>query len=144
MLFVFPVFATDRRRPEPRHGGPILLPRYISNRSSLNEIHGHMAKVGHGLPKESRGLAMPDPSMPCRWATPEKASGPFQWWPHHRRPAAVFYPFGHPTLYISVEFTDQHIVDLLFLSSHVMTNVTCSWLWALVPRVDEAIACFAA
>jgi hypothetical protein len=32
-----------------------------------------MVRGGHGLPKVSPGPAMPYPSMPCRWATPETA-----------------------------------------------------------------------
>jgi hypothetical protein len=44
--------------------------------------HGRMARGGHGLPKVSRGLAMPDPSMPCGRATPGG------------RLMAVFYPIG--------------------------------------------------
>jgi hypothetical protein len=37
--------------------------------------------------------AMPYPFTPCGHATPEKAVRPF-----HGRPAAIFYPFGHPTV----------------------------------------------
>jgi hypothetical protein len=40
---------------------------------------------GHGLPKVSPGSAMPHPSMPCRWATPETALPPLG-----GRSAAVF------------------------------------------------------
>jgi hypothetical protein len=55
---------------------------------------------GQGLPKISFGPAMPNLSMPCGWATPETALQSFQGWPACKgeRPAAVFYPFGHPTL----------------------------------------------
>jgi hypothetical protein len=40
--------------------------------------HGRMAWGGHELPKVSLGPAMPDPSTPCRRATPEAALWPFQ------------------------------------------------------------------
>jgi hypothetical protein len=57
-----------------------------------------MERGGLGLPKVSPGLAMPDPSMPCGRATPEKAiSGVARLL--GGRPAAVFYPFGHPAPY---------------------------------------------
>jgi hypothetical protein len=41
--------------------------------------HGHMARVGHELPKVSLGLAMPYPSTPCG--------------------VAILHPFGHPMPY---------------------------------------------
>jgi hypothetical protein len=53
-----------------------------------------MARGIHGLPKVSPGPAMPDPSMPCKWATPKTALRPYA----GRWPAAVFYPLGYPTL----------------------------------------------
>jgi hypothetical protein len=56
--------------------------------------HGRMTRGGHGPPKVSLGPAMLYPSTPCGRATPETALWPFQ-----RRPAAFFYPIGHPTLY---------------------------------------------
>jgi hypothetical protein len=40
-----------------------------------------MAMGGHGLPKVSPGPAMPDPSTPCRRASPETALRSFQGWP---------------------------------------------------------------
>jgi hypothetical protein len=61
-----------------------------------------MASGGHGLPIVSPGLAMPDPSMPCGRATPGTALWPLQ----GGQPAAVFYPFGHPTPY-AYGFSDQ-------------------------------------
>ena len=42
--------------------------------------HRHMVRGGYGLPKVSPGPAMPDPSTPCRWATPEMAFWSFQGW----------------------------------------------------------------
>jgi hypothetical protein len=60
-----------------------------------------MARGGHGLPKVSHGPAMPNPSTPFGRATPEIAlrsvSGVTH--PQGGQPAAVFYPFGHPTPY---------------------------------------------
>jgi hypothetical protein len=41
-------------------------------------FHGRMARGGHRLPKVSLGPAMPNSSMPCRWATP------VQGWLAHR------------------------------------------------------------
>jgi hypothetical protein len=46
--------------------------------------HRRMARGGHGLPKVSPGLTMPNPYTPCRRATPETALCPFQGWPAHR------------------------------------------------------------
>jgi hypothetical protein len=43
-----------------------------------------VARGGNGLPKVSLGLAMPYPSMPYRWATPETALRPFQGWHTYR------------------------------------------------------------
>jgi hypothetical protein len=40
--------------------------------------NGRMARGGHGLLKVSPGPAMPDPSTPCGWATPEMNKRPFQ------------------------------------------------------------------
>jgi hypothetical protein len=51
--------------------------------------HGRMARGGHGLLKVSPGHVMLDPSTPCGWTTPQGG------WP-----AAVFFPLGHPTLYV--------------------------------------------
>jgi hypothetical protein len=53
--------------------------------------HGRMVSVGHGLPKVS-----PGPAMPCEGATPETAGVAR---PQGGQPAAVFFPFGHPTPY---------------------------------------------
>lgn len=41
----------------------------------LLKDHMCMASGSHGPPKVSPGPAMPDLSMPCRWATPETAMG---------------------------------------------------------------------
>jgi hypothetical protein len=43
-----------------------------------------MARGVHGLPKVSRGPAMPNPSMPCQQATPKTALQPFLGWPARR------------------------------------------------------------
>jgi hypothetical protein len=52
-----------------------------------------MARGIHGLPKVSPRPAMPDPSMPCRRATPETALCPFWVWPTRRtgslRPSSI-------------------------------------------------------
>jgi YD repeat-containing protein len=57
--------------------------------------HGRMARGAHGLPKVLPRPAMPYLSTLCQRVTPETALWPWQSW----RPAAVFYPFGHPTAY---------------------------------------------
>jgi hypothetical protein len=56
------------------------------------------ARSGRGLPKGSHGPAMPYTSKP----TEKAASGVVrsQGW----RPAAVIYPLGHPTPYVSAYF----------------------------------------
>jgi hypothetical protein len=62
-----------------------------------------------GLPKVSPGPAMPYHSMPCWRATPETASWPFLEWP-----AAVSYPFGHPTPYVyAVHYIKEMLVNRL-------------------------------
>jgi hypothetical protein len=62
-----------------------------------------MARGGHGLPKVSLGPAMPDLYMPCEQAVPETAVGQMAasgvTYLQDERPAAVFYPFRHPTPY---------------------------------------------
>jgi hypothetical protein len=62
-----------------------------------------MARAGHGLPQVSPWAAIPDPSTPCGRATPQNDLTAV--WgvahPQGGRPAAVFYPFGHPTPYAS-------------------------------------------
>jgi hypothetical protein len=58
-----------------------------------DQRHGRMARGGHGLPKVSVGLAMPDPSTPCG------------------RPAAICHPFGHPMPYV---YDQKKIVEMDF------------------------------
>jgi hypothetical protein len=57
---------------------------HVSDQEQVH-MHGRMARGGHGLLK-SPGPAMPDPSTPCRRATPEMAEPlqPFQGWPARR------------------------------------------------------------
>jgi hypothetical protein len=43
-----------------------------------NKDHYRMTRGGHGHLKLSSGPAMPNPSMPCGWVTPEMASRPVQ------------------------------------------------------------------
>jgi hypothetical protein len=45
-------------------------------------VHGRVARGG--LPKVSPGPAMPHPSMPCSWASPESTMWLFQGWPARR------------------------------------------------------------
>jgi hypothetical protein len=56
---------------------------------------GRMAMGGHGLPRVPPRPAVPYPFTPCGPAIPETALPLFQ----GGRPAAIFYPFGHPTPY---------------------------------------------
>ena len=56
--------------------------------------HRRMAGGGHGLPKVSPGLAMPNPSTPCGQATTETALWPFLGWPACR--ASGLRPFSTP------------------------------------------------
>jgi hypothetical protein len=53
------------------------------------KLHGRMAWGEHGLPKVSPEPAMPNPLTPLQ--------------PLPGQPAAVFYPFGHPTPYAYVK-----------------------------------------
>jgi hypothetical protein len=58
----------------------------------------HGVADGHGLLEISLGPAMPYPSTPCRRPPLKLSYGRFRG--DHlqsRRPAAVFYPIGHPT-----------------------------------------------
>jgi hypothetical protein len=59
-----------------------------------------MVRGGYELPEISLGPAMPDPSMPCRQATPETASRLFLGQPARRagglRLLAIFYPLDTP------------------------------------------------
>jgi hypothetical protein len=64
-----------------------------------------MARGDHGLPKVLLGPALPDPSMPCGWATPVTVLRPFQGWPARRagglRPSFTHLnntPRGTPTI----------------------------------------------
>jgi hypothetical protein len=61
----------------------------------------HMARGIHGLPKVSPRPALPNPSMTPGPATPKTALLPFQGLVCSQggQPAALSYPFGHPTLY---------------------------------------------
>jgi hypothetical protein len=66
------------------------------------ERHGRMTRGGQGLPKVSTGPAMPYPFTPWEQATPETAASGVAH-PQGWRPAAVFYPLGHPTPYAMVK-----------------------------------------
>jgi hypothetical protein len=57
--------------------------------------HGRMAWGDHGLPKVSFGPTMPYSSTPCGQATPDTAVSCVACL-QGGRPAAVFFPFGHP------------------------------------------------
>jgi hypothetical protein len=62
------------------------------NRGPTGAQQARMAKVIHRLPEVSPGLAMPDPSVPCRRATLETALQPFL----GGQPAVFSYPLGVP------------------------------------------------
>jgi hypothetical protein len=83
-----------------------------------------MARGGHGLPKVSPGPAMPDPSTPWGRATPEKPLRPFKGvaLPQGGRPAAVFFPFGHPTSYACDDGGDR-IHEINFWSHEIWMTV---------------------
>jgi hypothetical protein len=63
--------------------------------------HGRMVRCGHGLPEVEPWPVVPDPSTPCRRATPDTALWLFQRWPTHRAGGLLtcFYPLGHPAPY---------------------------------------------
>jgi hypothetical protein len=61
----------------------------IGNRPQRARCHGRMARGRHGLPKDSPGPAMPDPSMPCGRTTLEIALRPFLGWPAAQRPSST-------------------------------------------------------
>jgi hypothetical protein len=93
----------------------------------MRDGHRRMVRGGHGLRKVSLRPAMPYPSTPCRWAPPATALRltaysltalrltaysltTLQLYSltaiagvaclQDGRPAAVLYPFGHPTPYV--------------------------------------------
>jgi hypothetical protein len=85
-----------------------------------------MARGGEGLTKVSPGPAMPNSSMPCRWATPEMALQAFQGWPAcsadglRRFPTRLDTPRGTPmrncTIFIfKVSDSYRHSDSLVFL-----------------------------
>jgi hypothetical protein len=67
-------------------------PRQTQKNRERGETHGRMARGSPGLPKVSPRPNMPNPSMPCKRATPEMALQQFQGCP-------TLYLFGHPTPY---------------------------------------------
>jgi hypothetical protein len=92
---------------------------------SLESSHGRMARGGHRLPKKSLGPAMPDPSMPRGQATPETALQPYTRF-RGAPPAAVFYPFGHPTPYAYESSRNRGILfqDVKdFMSNNFLTDL---------------------
>jgi hypothetical protein len=96
--------TVKKRRPSTSTNGcSVLIGTRILEPSFECRWRGPWAygKGGHGLPKVSTGPTMPDPSIPCGQASPETALRPFlvEVRPQSERPAAVFYPFGHPTPY---------------------------------------------
>jgi hypothetical protein len=74
--------------------------RFLSKngKQNLGAEQRRIAKGGHGLPKVSPRPAMHDTSTPYGWPTPETALSGVAC-PQGGRPAAIFYPFGHPTPY---------------------------------------------
>jgi hypothetical protein len=51
--------------------------KVVSEMFFFKSMQGCMARGGHALPKVLLEPAMPDPSMPCRQATPETVLEPF-------------------------------------------------------------------
>jgi hypothetical protein len=62
--------------------------------------YGRMARDGHGVPKVSPVSTMPNPSTSCAGQPINYLSRLIR--PQGWRPAVVFYPFVHPTLYAYV------------------------------------------
>jgi hypothetical protein len=93
---------------------------------SDHEIQARMGRGIHGLPKVSPGLAMPDPSTPCGWASPQTALWPFGGWPARRADgrAAVFYPLGYPFPYGPDEIHLSVGVSFVQRSRHVSLVVS--------------------
>ena len=86
-----------------------------------------MASGGHGLPKVLLGLAMHDPSMPCGQPPLKRPYGYFMG-SHLQvgRPAAVFYPFGHPTPITSVNVVGFPLSLFLSLSRSLSLSLALS------------------
>ena len=60
-----------------------------------------MARSGHGLQKVLPGTAMPNPSTTSGQAI---LDWPFEGFQQCGRPAAIFYPLGHPIPYAYVRY----------------------------------------
>jgi hypothetical protein len=89
-------------------------------------------KGGHGLPKVSLWPAIPYHSMPCMRATPETAvSGVARL--QGGRPAAIFYPFGHPSPY-ACDIAGQQFLRLLFDRKQDVLNFSRSLRFSLFVR----------
>jgi hypothetical protein len=72
-----------------------------------------MARGGHGLPKVSPRPTMPDPSMPCRRATPETTLQLFLGWPANRagglRPSSTLLDTpSHTGLVLGLTILSHH------------------------------------
>jgi hypothetical protein len=77
-----------------------------------------MARGIHGLPKVSPRPAMPDPSRPCRRATPKIALWPFLCWSAHRE--ASLQPFSTP-------LDTPRRTDLLCYKTCFILDKTLEW-----------------
>jgi hypothetical protein len=81
----------------------------------LYEIHGDMARSGHGLLKVSPGSAMPYPSTPCGRTAPETALWLFQALPARRAgglqqsSTPLYTPRHTPMIKVAVKVLTQHI-----------------------------------
>jgi hypothetical protein len=85
----------------------------------MSQIHGHMARDAHGLPKVLLWPAMPNPSMPCTWPALKQPYSHF--WcgcPKSREPAADDYPLRYTTPYTYAPMIPPSLC--LYYHSHPM------------------------
>jgi hypothetical protein len=95
--------------------------------------HGRMARGGHGLPKVATGPAMPNSFMTWGRATIETALQPFQ-----GRPAAIFYPFRHPTPYAYEGSSEENLPpnDVSSFDSQIIRKKPCDVAWVILISVS--------
>jgi hypothetical protein len=99
-----------------------------------------MARGSHGLPIVSPGPAMPDPFMPCGWATPEMALWTFQGWPACRavglQPSSILLDTPRRTSMLSSSSSSSiSFIDSRFHYA-IQTQARISWGIHGLPEVS--------
>jgi hypothetical protein len=99
---------------------------------SYQQNHVRMARGGHALPKVSPRPAMPNPSTPCGWATPETTFQPFQGWPASRagnlRPSSTLLDTPRRTPIIESSICRIISKSICFLSNRLLSKAHISFV----------------